>query len=100
VGGTGGFLRRPLQLQHDVTTTTVFIRRVQIDSQTADNWFGEDVLRHYYHDLFRGKLPDAAVFSRDRSVSCVIECGGNYSAERLRRFHRFCLKESFPYELW
>jgi hypothetical protein len=29
-----------------------------------------------------------------------VEFGGAYPAERVRSFHRFCVRQKLPYEIW
>ena len=66
----------------------------------AEAWLGEDLLRAQFPGGFPGKVPDAALIQADGMVQRVIECGGTYDADRLRQFHRFCMREAFGYELW
>ncbi len=101
VGGASGLNRQPLQLQHDLSTTAVYLKFLERESGHPDEfWVGEDALRREYPNLFRRKRPDAAVLKPPDLPTLIIETGGNYSADDLRHIHRSYVRERIPYELW
>ena len=102
LGGVTKFDRRAGQLEHDLGTASVLVRLHETRPELADHWRGEDVLRR---DFAPGcavlkKMPDAAIVAGQRIVR-VIEYGGQYPADRLRRFDaHFYGKHNIPYEIW
>lgn len=98
VGGVGGRVRQPLQVEHDLGTTQVFLRRRLRDPDSNSCWLGEDCLRLYFHP--RGKIPDAVLCNAKGRIDLAIEFGGAYSAKRIRQFHCHCQRQGFGYELW
>lgn len=100
VGGIGGRLRQPLQMQHDLGTTAVLLCRTQTDPSTVERWLSEDIFRLHFRDAKGGKVPDAVLCAEDGTIVVAIEFGGLYSSERLRRFHRHFARKSLDYELW
>lgn len=100
VGGVTICLQKPLQLEHDLGVMAAYLKRLRLDPETLALWLGEDMLRAAYAPLFPRTLPDAALIGPDDTVYRLIEYGGRYNADRLRRFHRFCVKRFFDYEVW
>lgn len=90
-GGVGGQLRQPLQIEHDLTVTEVFLRRGR-----SANWRMEDL---FDEDEFGTKIPDAMISDNSGAIT-VIEIGGQYSASRLEAFHLAMENLNLPYELW
>ena len=99
VGGVGGRLRQPMQLQHDLGVTTVYVVR-QSHSSADTNWLGEDAYRTLLSPPKRSKIPDALIVDRDNRVRRVIEFGGLYSPKQLKSFHRYWARKRTPYEIW
>jgi hypothetical protein len=99
VGGVGGRLRQPLQLQHDLAVTAVYIAR-QNGAPAGDNWLGEDAYRILPHPKARMKIPDALIVDQRYRAQQVIELGGLYSPSRLKGFHRYWAARHVPYEIW
>ena len=97
-GGSSGWLRQPLQIQHDLAVTAVFLRRMQTRPAQMAGWVSEDRLRQRSTELRLRGIPDAAIVADNGTLQTVIELGGVYPAEKLRRFHRNF--RVFPYELW
>ena len=97
-GGSSGWLRQPLQIQHDLAVTAVFLRRMQTCRPQMAGWVSEDSLRRRSTELRLHAIPDAAVVGENGAIQTIIELGGVYSAEKLRRFHRHF--RAFHYELW
>ena len=98
VGGVGGRVRQPLQVEHDLAMTEVFLRRRRLDDETDAQWLGEDCYRLLYRP--RGKVPDGVLCNSEGKVVLAIEFGGAYSARRIRQFHRHCDQLRLPYEIW
>ena len=70
--------------------------------ECAHQWVGEDILRRDYAPYCSSlkSIPDGA-FVSDGQVLRVIEYGGQYTTERLRRFDaHFHRKHGIPYEIW
>lgn len=98
VGGFGGRVRQPMQTEHDLGTTAILIRRLMLDKRTRQQWLGEDVFRQEFQPT--SKVPDAVLLSAQRTVFKALEYGGDYSARRIKDFHRACCRQELPYELW
>jgi len=102
LGGVTKFDRRAGQLEHDLGTASVLVRLHETRPEPAARWIGEDVLRRDFAPgcpLLR-KTPDAAIVAGPRIVR-VIEYGGQYPADRLRRFDaHFYGRHNIPYEIW
>ena len=102
VGGGSGLNRQPLQVQHDLCTTEVYLRFLaeRYFCFSDEFWVGEDILRREFSEFFPTKMPDAAIlYERDYPID-VIEIGGVYSADDLRHIHQSYSRERFRYELW
>lgn len=100
-GGTTGHLQHRNQVEHDLGLANIFVRMHETSPKRADRWIGEDILRRG-HELDRrllAKVPDAAILAGGHVVEFV-EFGGQYPAERIRRFHNHCRLHSIPYDLW
>lgn len=101
VGGISGLNRQPLQVQHDVCTTQVYLKFLEKGLGHSDmTWIGEDVLRNEFPHLFKKKRPDAAILLMPDCLTRIIETGGTYSADDLRHIHRCYARERIPYDLW
>ncbi len=95
MGGFGGRLKQPLQATHDLHVAAVFLLRRKQHGKGAFGWLLEDVIAHER----RGeKLPDAVI--RDGKSELVIEFGGAYRKERVRKVHEDCAERGLPYEIW
>lgn len=99
VGGVGGQLRQPMQLQHDLGVTAVYVVR-QAQASMDETWVGEDAFRTLVGSPKRSKIPDALIVDRDYKVQRVIEFGGLYGPKRLKNFHRYWARKHIPYEIW
>lgn len=98
VGGCGGGIRQPMQIEHDLGTTATYLRRRALCPDDSSRWLGEDVLRLWHAG--RGRLPDAMLFSVAGERRCAIEYGGEYSLARLQGFHHSCARRRLAYEIW
>ena len=101
-GGLANFATRASQLEHDLGTASVLVRLHETQPDLAADWIGEDVLRRDFAPDCRAlkKTPDGAIVRGDRIVQ-VAEFGGQYKANRLRKFHQhFGKKHRIPYTLW
>lgn len=95
--GRGGSLNHPLQATHDLHMTTVYLHKLKMNPEEASGWVSEAVLA----PLRRGqKLPDAEIQDHHGRTIKVIEFGGSYPPERVRRVHDDCERRQVPYELW
>ena len=99
VGGIGGRLRQPWQLQHDLGVTSVYLLLCRTDPGLVEHWVGEDVYRREFGQRRKEKLADAFLLNPTGQVYRVIEFVGDYSTGRLRAFHRFWSHRRIPYEL-
>ncbi len=99
--GIAGFSCRSVQMDHDLGTSAAYTRLWHTSPTVASGWIGEDILRRDYapRERWLRKIPDAAIY-REGRVQLVIEFGGQYSVERLRRFHEHCRDHRLPYQLW
>ncbi len=97
VGGVGGRLRQPLQLDHDLGVAEIWARR---SGEPDLKWISEDIFRNWFLREARTKVPDALLVDESgKQVKRVLEYGGQYSAQRLEDFHRYWSART-PYEIW
>jgi hypothetical protein len=97
VGGVGGRIRQPLQVQHDLGVAEIWARR-PIESDLK--WISEDIFRRWFVRDARTKVPDALLVDASANkVKRVLEYGGQYSRKRLEDFHRYWSGRA-PYEIW
>ncbi len=99
VGGVGGRLRQPLQVEHDWGTAAVFLRRDHRRS-AGPRWIGEDAYRRHFLHGSRAKVPDAVLLNRRNQIVRAIEYGGLYTSGHLKSFHRYWSRRKVPYEIW
>jgi len=99
VGGTGGRLRQPLQVQHDLGVAAVYVSR-RSQPCSDKQWIGEDAYRSLLRSSDRSKIPDALIVDQHNRICRAIEFGGLYSPARLEGFHRYWAKKGIPYEIW
>jgi hypothetical protein len=99
--GVACFAQRATQVEHDLGTAAMFTRFCETNPGDISRWVGEDILRRDYtaRERWLTKIPDAAIY-RNGQVEKVLEFGGQYSAERLRRFDRHCETNHLAYEIW
>jgi hypothetical protein len=97
VGGCGGTVWQPLQIEHDLHVTEMFLQTQHRQPAWAVGWISEDAYRRRHPG---GKVPDAAIVDADGQVERWMEFAGSYSAPRIRAFHRCCVREAVPYVLW
>jgi hypothetical protein len=97
-GRQRGELRREFQATHDLGVSAIYLRLRATNECEAKDWIGEDVLAPHR----RGeKLPDAVLaHGPEARPRMVLEFGGSYDADRVRLFHRSCVDERQPYQLW
>jgi hypothetical protein len=95
VGGVGGRLRRPLQLDHDLGVAEIWTQRTL---ETDRRWISEDIFRSWF--VSERKVPDALLLDASgKQIKLVLEFGGQYSRKRLEAFHRYWASRA-PYEIW
>ncbi len=97
-GGVGGRIRQPVQIEHDVGTTAIFLRRRLLAPDEAQRWIGEDIYRSL--SARTGKVPDALVCSASGMPERAIEYGGAYATGYLRQFHQHWSGQRLPWEIW
>ena len=96
-GKTRGELKNPLQATHDLGVAAVWLHFDAHEPELADAWQGEDLMAH----TRRGeKCPDAFIVDEAGEVTCVVEFGGAYDAERVRAFHHDCASRGLAYQIW
>ena len=98
--GLAPFDAHTTQVEHDLGTAGVLVALHETRPGWADRWVGEAVLRRDYgRKAWLKNRPDAAVLE-SQEVLRFVEFGGQYKADRLRRFHKHCRRFQLPYELW
>ena len=67
----------------------------------AEGWVGEDILRRDYapRERWLSKIPDAAIYQNEQ-LQYILEFGGQYSVNRLRRFHQHSQECRLSYILY
>jgi hypothetical protein len=97
LAGSGGRLSRPLQATHDLHVAAIYLRLLRENPVEARGWVSDRVLG----PLRRGKkIPDAEIQDAEGRTLKVIEFGGSYPPERVRKVHEDCELRGVPYELW
>jgi hypothetical protein len=95
--GHGGPLCRPLQVTHDLHVSAIYLQLLLNRPQDANGWVSEDMLGPRKSGR---KVPDAEIHDADGRPQKVIEFGGSYAPERVRKVHEDCETRGLPYELW
>lgn len=94
---------QPTQIEHDLGCAAMFIAKLRTDASVADRWVGEDEIRRQFRPLhpaeFR-KIPDAALVRETDEIELFLEFCGQYTAQRIQRFHRHCARHRIPYEMY
>ena len=101
VGGVADFPTHASQVEHDLGTAGILTRLWETEPHVAAKWVGEMILRRTCgsHADWLKKVPDGAVMDRDAPRE-LHEFGGQYSAQRIRRFHEHCRRHHLTYRLW
>ena len=103
-GGTGGRLRKPLQIEHDLGVAAVFFARLGRDRTTPQRWQGEDAYCRLRRPTRGQKIPDAVLLASDDAnesrFEMVIDYLSLYPPARLRDFHRYWSARKTHYEWW
>ena len=100
VGGIGGKLRQPWQLQHDLGVTSIYLLMRRTDATAAERWVSEDLFRRETRGRRRGeKIADAYLVNAQGQIIRAVELVGDYPTARLREFHAFWSHRRIPYEL-
>jgi len=97
-GGAAGGRRQPLQLAHDLGTSAVYVQLTQKNPVLQQQWYGEDYLR--LNSIPIPMMPDAALLNESHQPTKLIEFGGQYSLQKLNRWHQNCASSQLSYELW
>jgi hypothetical protein len=98
VGGIGGKLRQPWQVQHDLGVASIYFHFRRYASEKACRWISEDIYRRDIASNATEKVADAFLLSDARDIELAIELVGDYSSARLRAFHEFWSNRQIPYE--
>jgi hypothetical protein len=96
-GARSRVLKRPYQSNHDTHVAGLYVKYFVEEPEKADAWISEDVLAP---SRKHQKLPDAELHFTDGRAPLVIEFGGAYRSDRLRKVHEDCLRRRIGYELW
>ena len=94
---------QPTQLEHDLGCTAMLVAKLQEDASVAERWVGEDEIRRQFrptHPKEFRKVPDAALIQETDRLELFLEFCGQYTAQRIERFHCHCQKHGIPYELY
>jgi hypothetical protein len=95
-GGYPAPALRTDEITHDLHLASVYLAYRKKMPDLAAHWVGERVIRKT-RPVYGGPVPDAMI--RAASIQ-LVEFGGAYSKERVRKFHAFCVAKALPYELW
>ena len=100
-GGVACFPERATQVEHDLGTAAVYTHLCQSQPPMAEGWVGEDILRRDYapRERWLSKIPDAAIYQNEQ-LQYILEFGGQYSVNRLRRFHQHSQECRLSYILY
>lgn len=95
LAGCSGWGRQPLQIEHDLGTTAMYVSSRPYQSDAI--WYGEDIVRRRFSRVNK-KVPDVLLVDRSDNILKVMEYGGQYSRQRLEEFHRTW--QQYPWEIW
>jgi hypothetical protein len=96
-GGLGGKLSHPIQITHDLHVSAIYLRLLLESPLEAEQWVPDYQLAR----TRRGqKLPDAELQDANGRTLKVIEFGGSYGPERVRKVHEDAERRGVPYEIW
>jgi len=98
LGGKITRLPREDEQNHDVHLGALYLRFLKLFPAQAEAWLSEELIRRTRPDRRGEKLPDALVEMNGRKH--VVEFGGAYSKDKLKRFHGFCRWKRYSYEIW
>lgn len=96
-GSAARSMAGPCHRDHELLLSDVFVFYRMREPQLARRWGGESI---FPKAGFRIKDPDAFLFDDDGNVCRVIESAGRYGLAQVRTFHRHCVENQLPYELW
>lgn len=97
-GGVAGGLVLAHQVTHDLHVTQMYLSVLSRNPELAERWTPEFLLKPFLPKF--SKTPDAAFLDSDREIGRILEFGGRYDARRVARFHEYCAKYKYAYELW
>ncbi|MCA9047201.1 MAG: hypothetical protein KDA89_00635, partial [Planctomycetaceae bacterium] len=95
LAGCTGWGRQPLQIEHDLGTTAIYVSSRPYQSDVI--WYGEDIVRRRISAVNK-KVPDVLLVDRRDNILKVMEYGGQYSRRRLEDFHRTW--KQYSWEIW
>ena len=100
VGGVGGRLRKPLQVEHDLGVAAFYFARCQYAPASPEHWIGEDLYARLRPMVRNQKRPDAALVDREGHVVAALDYLSLYPPARLRSFHHYWAARNTRYEWW
>ncbi len=100
VGGMGGQLRKPLQVEHDLGVAAIYFARYQKTVGTTESWIGEDAYARLRRPGRGQKRPDAAIVDREGHIAKVLDYLSLYPPAHLRGFHHYWAARNTRYEWW
>ncbi len=100
VGGVGGSLRKPLQIEHDLGVAEMFFAQLRRYPGSELRWQGEDAFCRLRRRSRGQKTPDAVLLDHKGRIKIVFDYLTQYSAIRLRDFHRYWSVRNTRYEWW
>ncbi len=100
VGGIGGPLRKPLQVEHDLGVAAIFFARSSSAFNTFDSWLGEDQYARLRRPVRGQKRPDAVLVDKAGHLTLVLDYLSLYPPAHLRSFHHYWADRNTRYEWW
>lgn len=97
-GGKVTRLPREDEQNHDLHLGALYLRFLKLFPVQAEAWLSDELIRRTRPDRRGEKLPDALVELNGKQH--VVEFGGAYSKDKLKRFHGFCRWKRYSYEIW
>lgn len=100
VGGLGSGLRQPLQVEHDLGVTALYVARHRKHPTEAGRWCGEDAYSQLRRPARGDKRPDGVLLDENGRLLVVFDYLTRYPPARLRSFHNYWSEKRVPYEWW
>lgn len=97
-GGAAEGLVHAYQITHDLHVSAMYLRLLETSAELALRWTPEALLAPLLPRF--SKIPDAAFVESSGRITRILEFGGRYDARRVGKFHEFCAKQNYAYELW
>lgn len=104
MGGGGGRLSKPLQVEHDLGVAAIYFARLRVDPTTTARWQGEDAYARLRRPTRGHKKPDAVLLTtsddNEGRFDLVLDYLSLYPPARLRAFHHYWSARNTRYEWW